>query len=280
MVAGARKTLEELAGAYSRKSAGAFQRLLSKRFVGDTFDLEDALKRDFQNYGAVRLEISEQTPKVKDDQVAMPFHYILSQTDGLGKTRRIEDDTEFDFIWEDGRARLYFVRSPSPFGRPPASIDLEAAAKATMREMAEDYALKMRAAFMRLVSDDFLGNRLTLEDALVSDFRIYRTVALQTFIDNITVKGDRVQIDFHYHLAVVDNAGANATFQGASNFQFRWEKGRAKIYQMSTPLIFGNSLPQSQNPYATSQGSTKTSGTAPGEANGAGGGGGCGGFCP
>ena len=267
MTMGARKTLDELAGEYARKSPRAFLRLLSNRFLGDTNDVEDALRRDFDSYLSVRFDISEAKPQVKDDQVAVPFHYVLSETDAMGKTRRIEDDTEFDFIWEDGRAKLYFMRSPMPFGRPPGDRDLETAAKETMREMAQDYGLKMRSAFMRLVSDEYLGNRLTLEDALVADFRTYRTVELQTFIDNITVKGQLVNVDFHYNLSVIDNTGAPAVFQGTTNFQFRWERGGAKLFQMSLPIIFGNSLPQAQNPIPSSQNSSKTSGTAPGAAN-------------
>lgn len=159
--------------------------------------------------------------------------------------------------------------APTALQAAPLASELEAGARGAMAELAQAYGQKLRGAFMKIVSDDFLGDAAALEDALLKDFRSYRAVNLDMILDTVTVFSDRILVVFHYNLTVVNDQGANNKFSGVSSFTFRWEKGKARLYQMAPPLIFGNSLSSAENPMASSQGTSATnSGSTPSGSSG------------
>ena len=263
----ARKTFDALVSDYNKKNRSAFMKRLAGNFVGETGDLENALTQDFKNYRALQLSVTPKAPAVKDQLVIIEFHYDLVATNADGAVQKRSGDSEFEFIAEGGKTLLYFMRPPIIFGRAPV-VDLEAAARDTIAKLTDAYSGRRRSAFMKLVSADYLGDSSLLEAALLSDFKNYPSVNLAITIDSARVDKERVTVDFHYNLAVVDRQGNNNNFKGSSSFIFNMEEGVAKLYKMATPLIFGNSLPASENPQATSQGaSTNAGGSAPGAAN-------------
>lgn len=147
-----------------------------------------------------------------------------------------------------------------------AAPKLEAAAKETLRKLADAYSAKRRSAFMRLVSEDFAGDLSTLEDALAKDFRDYRSVNLDLRPDKVEVQGLSASVSFRYNLAVVSDQGANKTFRGRSSYVFhREDDGKVRLYKMEKPILFGNSLPSPENPVAAGQKSMSAAeSTAPG----------------
>lgn len=148
---------------------------------------------------------------------------------------------------------------------------MEASARQTLMDLSQAYSQKKRDGFMSLISKEAPDINATLDEAVRKDFQNYNSVNLDTIIDNVTIQNDRIFVVFRYNLTLVDRQGAYRKDSGVTNFTFRWENQKAKLYRMAVPpLIFGNSLPSSQNPIARSQGTpAATSGTAPGSANSA-----------
>lgn len=148
---------------------------------------------------------------------------------------------------------------------PPPAVELEVAARKTLQKLAEAYSAKRRSAFMKLVSDDFTGDTGTLEDAILKDFRSYRTVNLDMIPDKVELQGPLVSLEFHYNLTVISAQGVNNKFSGRSNYVFRWEDGKVRLYKMERPILFGNSLSPKENPIASSQNSpSEAASTVPG----------------
>ena len=133
------------------------------------------------------------------------------------------------------------------------AVDFGEAAKKTLQELADAYSAKSRAAFMRLVSDDFSGDLSTLEDAIVKDFHAYSSVNLSLLPDNVEVQDLSASVSFHYSLTGVSYQGVGNKLSGSSSFVFRREDGKVKLYKMKNPVIFGNPLPSPKNPAAAAQ---------------------------
>jgi len=140
-----------------------------------------------------------------------------------------------------------------------------ARASAAMIALATAYTEKRRSAFMRLVSDDFDGELGTLEDALSSDFRSYRTIDLSVIPTQVTEIRGKALVVFTYNLNITDDQGVNNKFAGQASYTFVDEKGKAKLFRMDRTPIFGTSLSSIDNPMAASQGAAPGQGAnAPG----------------
>lgn len=155
---------------------------------------------------------------------------------------------------------------PPPPPKPPSNDELSARAVASLRALASAYSDKRRTPFMRLVSDDFTGDLGTLEDALSSDFRSYRTIVLSVTPNQTVVKGSRVQVLFRFDMTTTDDLGGTSKFSGQAAYTFIDEDGKSKLYTMDHTPIFGTSLSSVENPISRSQGAPTTSGgtSAPG----------------
>jgi hypothetical protein len=153
-----------------------------------------------------------------------------------------------------------------PAPKVPSNEELTSRAIAALRGLAAAYNDKRRTPFMRLVSDDFTGDLGTLEDALSSDFRSYRTIVLSVIPNQTVVKGLKVQVQFRYDMTTTDDFGGTSKFAGQAAYTFVDEDGKAKLYSMDRTPIFGTSLSSVENPIARSQGTPTASGgtTAPG----------------
>ena len=153
--------------------------------------------------------------------------------------------------------------SPATTTKEQAEQKLAADSVQTLRDLAAAYNQKRRTPFMRLVSDDFAGDLGTLEDALSSDFRSYRTIDLEIRPDNSVAHGLKATVQFTYDLTIANDQGINSKFSGHASYIFHQEGKKVMLYQMSNNPIFGTSLSSIENPVATSQG-TKTQAQAPG----------------
>jgi hypothetical protein len=255
-----------LVEAYNAKKKHAFMKLVSDNFAGDSAKLEDDVAQDFKLYSTVDLKLDQEPPVVSSMTVLVPFHYELTAATPDGGSHKFSGDSSFELDWVEGRVGLKRIGAPV-FGQTSAA-DVEAAARASIAKLADAYTNKKRNAFMRLVADDFRGNSSTFEDALLADFRNYRTVNLQILVDDVEVDKTLAEVDFHYNMSLVDAAGEEQQYSGTSQFTFKWEGGVAMLYKMEAPLIFGNSLPASENPIAQSQAPVvAAAGKAPGAAN-------------
>ncbi|MBI3504175.1 MAG: hypothetical protein HY059_04985 [Proteobacteria bacterium] len=150
-------------------------------------------------------------------------------------------------------ARAVDAPAPAAPGEDPASL-----AGAALQNIAAAYTAKRRTLFMRLVSDDFRGDLGTLEDALSSDFRAYRTIDLQIFPSNVSVKGKKAQVQFSFDMTVTNDRGRNSKFGGQGAYTMIEESGKWKLYQMDRTQLFGTSLSSVENPVPKSQGAAPT----------------------
>lgn len=153
--------------------------------------------------------------------------------------------------------------SPATPSAEQAQQRLAADAVQALRDLASFYNQKRRTPFMKLVSDGFTGDLGTLEDALSSDFRSYRTINLQVRPDNSVAHGTRATVQFTYDLTISNDQGTNTKFSGHASYIFQQEGKKVMLYQMSSNPIFGTSLSSIENPVATSQG-TPTQSAPPG----------------
>jgi hypothetical protein len=153
--------------------------------------------------------------------------------------------------------------SPATTSAEQVQQKLAADAVQALRDLAAFYGQKRRTPFMRLVSDDFTGDLGTLEDALSSDFRSYRTIDLQVRPDNSVARAGKATVQFTYDLTIANDQGVNTKFSGHASYIFRQEGRKVLLYQMSNNPIFGTSLSSIENPVARSQG-TATQSTPPG----------------
>jgi len=141
---------------------------------------------------------------------------------------------------------------------------LEEAARDTLQKLAAAYTSKRRSDFLHLLSDDF-PNEMMLDEALTQDFRNYSSVNLSLTPNTTSVNGETISVQFNYNLGLISNRGTNSNFSGQTEYVFRWEQGKARLYKMGSPIIFGNSLPAEQSLIARSQGTPSSSGSsAPG----------------
>ena len=134
-------------------------------------------------------------------------------------------------------------------GRLPAP-EFEAAAKQALQDLAEAYNAKRRSAFMRLLSEDFVGDQSALEDDLSNDFHNYSSVKLDLIPDRVDIQGASASVEFHYSLSFISDVGANKMYSGRSGYVFHHEDGKVRLYKMEKPSIFGKPLPPSGNPMA------------------------------
>lgn len=150
---------------------------------------------------------------------------------------------------------------PPPAPKAPTNDELASRAIASLRGLVSAYNDKRRTPFMRLVSDDFTGDLGTLEDALSSDFRSYRTIVLVVTPNQTVVRGLKTQVQFRFDMTATDDFGGTAKYSGQAAYTFVDEDGKSKLYQMDRTPIFGTSLSSVENPIPKSQGAP-TSGVA------------------
>ena len=144
--------------------------------------------------------------------------------------------------------------SPATTSAEQIQQKLAADAVQALRDLASYYNQKRRTPFMKLVSDDFTGDLGTLEDALSSDFRAYRTIDLQIRPDNSVARGAKATVQFTYDLTIANDQGVNSKFSGHASYIFQQEGKKVLLLQMSNNPIFGTSLSSIENPVAQSQG--------------------------
>ena len=127
--------------------------------------------------------------------------------------------------------------------------EFEAAAKQALQDLAEAYNAKRRSAFIRLLSEDFVGDQSALEEDLANDFRNYSSVNLALTPNHVDLQGTSAAVEFNYNLTMVSTQGDNSKFSGRSNYVFHKEEdGKVRLYKMEKPGLFGKPLPPSGNP--------------------------------
>lgn len=152
----------------------------------------------------------------------------------------------------------------------PTSSEVGARAVEALQALAAAYGQKRRSSFMKRVSDDFTGDLGTLEDALSSDFRAYRTIDLSIIPQTVVAKGLKSQVTFRFDLNVTDDLGKSTKFSGQATYTFVDEASKGKLLTMDRVPIFGTSLSSVDNPIPKSQGTPTAASSNPPASGGCG----------
>ena len=130
-----------------------------------------------------------------------------------------------------------------PAGPSPnlTSAQYQQMVKDTLAELAANYQQEDLRGFMKLVSSAFVGDDYLLYRAVRRDFRFFDDIVLRVDIDGFAVdpKG-RAQVTVKYNRAVIANKDSRPyRDSGLTQLTFTLEDGRAKLYDMKFPMIFG-----------------------------------------
>ncbi len=124
-------------------------------------------------------------------------------------------------------------------GVPPDRY--EKMVKDTLATMERTYEQKNLRAFMDLVSPDFAGDDFLMYRAVRRDFRFFDDIRLSLYVDSFSVdtKG-RAQVTVKYTRSVIANRdGRTYRDTGLTQLTFHVDEGRAKLYDMKFPMVFG-----------------------------------------
>lgn len=113
--------------------------------------------------------------------------------------------------------------------------------KDTLAAMERAYEQEQLRKFMDLVSPDFSGDDFLIYRAVRRDFRFFDDIKLYLYLDSFSVdaKG-RAQAAVKYNRSVIANKDSRSyKDSGLTQMTFVIEDGKAKLYDMKFPMIFG-----------------------------------------
>ncbi|GAB4173263.1 MAG: hypothetical protein Kow00100_14860 [Geothermobacteraceae bacterium] len=96
-------------------------------------------------------------------------------------------------------------------------------------------------AFMRLVSDDFVSGTALLDSAIRQDFSAFDNIQLHYTLNNVTRGGNGnlfVALSFS-RMVTSSRSGQTFSDQASTEFTFKLEGDKPRLYSMKNPLIFG-----------------------------------------
>jgi hypothetical protein len=112
--------------------------------------------------------------------------------------------------------------------------------KDAMDKLIDAYKREDPAAFMALVSSDFVGDVANLDRAIRKDFSSFDNIDLRYTLNNVTSnqKGISVSINFN-RLLVSTKSGKTLSDKGMTEFVFKLGDAGPRVFSMKNPLIFG-----------------------------------------
>lgn len=113
----------------------------------------------------------------------------------------------------------------------------------TLIDLSDAYEQQNLRAYMNLVSPDFVGDDFLLYRAVRRDFRFFDNIDLRLDIDGFAIdRKGRAQLTIKYNRSIISNKdGRSYKDSGLTQLTFHIEAGKAKLYDMKFPLIFGMS---------------------------------------
>jgi hypothetical protein len=107
--------------------------------------------------------------------------------------------------------------------------------------MIDAYKKEDAGLFMSFVSDDFVSDKIVLERAIRNDFSAFENIDLRYTINNLVSdsKG-KIFVSLNFNRMVISSkTGKSFTDKGTTEFVFKLEGDKPKVYSMKHPLIFG-----------------------------------------
>ncbi len=119
--------------------------------------------------------------------------------------------------------------------------DLRAMIVQLLDELVAAYSEEDARRFIAVVSEEFTGDDVILDRAIRKDFTLFEDIDLGYSLNNIArdARG-LIYVSITYRRRLVSaRSGDSLRDRGQTEFVFRLEGGKAKIYSMKNPLIFG-----------------------------------------
>lgn len=109
-----------------------------------------------------------------------------------------------------------------------------------LSQMMMAYQSEKPTQFMSYVSDDFAGDATNLDRAIRRDFTYFDNIQLRYTINNVTSSKGMIAVSINYVRSLI-SARNSAVYrdQGLTDFVFKIENNKLKLYTMKNPLIFG-----------------------------------------
>lgn len=107
-------------------------------------------------------------------------------------------------------------------------------------ELLRAYMSEDRAAFMRLVSNDFEGNESALEDAITDDFRYLDNIRIEPQISRVAQIDRSYEVYFTFNRQIQSSRSGQILRDSAASIAgFVREGDGFKLSRLAAPLIFG-----------------------------------------
>ncbi len=166
---------------------------------------------------------------------------------------KLTKDGAFEFTFEPETDKTYdmYIKIINTLGK---TNNIDATHKVitikdiNAREMIEDTLDKLKTAyenentmaFMRYVDPDFTGDATTLEFAIKKDFSLFDNIQIDFTISSIAYQDGKYFVAINFNRSLESSAtGEIYTDKGITEFTFKQEQGKAMLYSMKNPLIFG-----------------------------------------
>ncbi|MDD3012532.1 MAG: hypothetical protein PHC34_02375 [Candidatus Gastranaerophilales bacterium] len=113
--------------------------------------------------------------------------------------------------------------------------------KENLDAMIKSYENEESNLFMSYVSPEFAGDEAVLDSAIRKDFNAFDYIKIDYFINNISKDpSGKMFLSIQYNRTVVSTkSGQTYSDNGNTEFVFKNEEGRFKLFSMKNPLIFG-----------------------------------------
>lgn len=107
-------------------------------------------------------------------------------------------------------------------------------------ELLRAYMREDRAAFMRLVSNDFEGNESALEDAITDDFRYLDNIRIEPQISRVAQIDRSYEVYFTFNRQIQSSRSGQILRDSAASIAGFVREGEGfKLSRLAAPLIFG-----------------------------------------
>ncbi|MBF0216230.1 MAG: hypothetical protein HQL30_04465 [Candidatus Omnitrophica bacterium] len=188
-------------------------------------------------YGIKTVLISEDGSVFKEIPVDRQIRYSFHPVPGKQYIPRIKlkfesDEKVFDLL-SNGQTLVY------------RDIDHTVLIRDAVKELADSYESKNIANVSSLISRDFLGNKIFLEEGIRFDFDMFDDIRLTIFIDRIEKNNALFIAETRWQKTQTPKkTGQQQRTSGSTRMIFLLEDGKMKIYNLKGNLIYATLSPE------------------------------------
>lgn len=125
------------------------------------------------------------------------------------------------------------------------NVDYTELVLAAIKNMAEAYEAQDAAAFARVISRDYLGNRVFLEEGVRFDFDMFSAIELRIYVNRVNVSKGYATVETKWDKKQIPRTtGQQQTTTGRTTMTFVPEDGAMKLRNMRGNLLYATLSPE------------------------------------